>query len=92
MPLFVTKLFRSELSDKYCQMVLCSDTATPATNYDIFDIPLECLPFIQTKLLQASPPILSPAMEAREKNLETLSALFIGSTLSPLPWPAPLPT
>ena len=61
------------------------------TDYDIFDIPLRCLPFMQTKLLQASLLILSPAMEAREEISETLSALFIGSTLLPLSWPAPLP-
>ena len=69
-----------------------SATATPAKNYDIFDISLECLPFLQKILLKASPPIISPALEAREEISETLSALFIGSTLLPLPWPTPLPT
>ena len=67
-------------------------TVTPATNYDIFDIPLECLTFMQTTIMQALPLILLPALEACEKNLETPSALFIGSTLSPSLWPAPLPT
>ena len=74
-----------------CQMVLCSATATPATNYDIFDIPLECLPFMHTTIMQASPPILSPALETREEILQTPSELFIGSTLFPSPWPEPLP-
>ena len=73
-------------------MVLYSANANTETYNDIFDIPLECLPFIQTKLMQASPPILSPAMEARKEILENPSALFIGSMLSPLPWPSPLPT
>ena len=48
-------------------MVLCSAPANLATNYDIFDIPLECLPFMQTTILKASLPILSPALEAHEK-------------------------
>ena len=38
---------------------------------------------MQTTILQASPPILSPTLETREEILETLSAIFIGSKLLP---------
>ena len=85
-------LLLCQYSFKKQTIVFFSATATPAKNYDIFDISLECLPFLQKILLKALPPIISPALEAREEISETLSALLIGSTMLPLPWPAPLPT
>ena len=50
-------------------MILCSAFDTPTTNYDIFGTPLGCPPFMQTIILQALLPILSPVLEAHEETV-----------------------